>query len=491
MSKINKLKFNNFKGLAILALCACLGATVFTSCDKSEQAPGETQLYTCGMHPQVIQEEPGICPICNMNLTPMKTETQTSAHAHNADSNEKNTSKDKKILHWRAPMDPTYISEQPGKSPMGMDLIPVYEGDAPGAGTTITIDPATIQNSGIRSAEVKRQSFSRTIRSVGHVDYDEETLYNVNIKFSGWLEELFVERTGDLVKKGQPLFKIYSPELVTTQEEYLLAFKNNKKLSGGNISEAVDGAARLLNATRQRLQFWDISDFDIRALEESGEFKKTLTIHSPASGVVLHKQAVEGSFIKAGMNLYRIADLSTIWVYAHIFEYELPWIKTGQTVKMELPYIPGKSFDGRIDYIYPYLDAKSRDIKVRLVFDNKDLLLKPQMYANVTIKSKIGDNVVVIPGEAIVRSGQRNLVFLDLGNGKFAPQQVTLGAEGEDGFVQILAGLQEGQQIVLSAHFLLDSESRLREVIQKMIQKKVDANKKATTEKTAIKSHEQ
>ena len=278
------------------------------------------------------------------------------------------------------------------------------------------------------------------------------------------------------MRKGQPLFEIYSPELVATQAEYLLAYKNQQRLTKSEFKEVSMGAQSLLKATRQRLKFWDINDNEIEALERMGEVQRTLTIYSPAEGVIIHKNAIEGSYTKAGMDLFRVADLSTVWVYAHIFEYELPWIKVGQKVQMNLPYIPGRQFEGRVDYIYPYLDAKTRDVKIRVVFDNPAMELKPQMYVNITIASKSGDNVLVIPSEAIIRSGKRNLVFIDLGNGKFRPQDVIIGPEGDDGLINIIAGLEEGQRIVTSAQFLLDSESRLREAIQKMLEaKKVKA----------------
>lgn len=450
---------------------------------SQETASGEKQLWTCGMHPQVILEEPGNCPICGMKLTPLKSETMTatsSEHEHSEEVHMAMTKdistandvkkKDKKILYWRAPMDPTYISDNPGKSPMGMDLIPVYEGEEVSSGSTISIDPVTVQNIGIRTAVVKRQPFYRVIRSVGHIDYNEETLYNINLKFDGWIEKLYVNRTGDFVRKGQRLFTIYSPELVATQEEYLLAYKNQQKLIKTEFEEVSSGAKSLLEASQQRLKYWDISDKEIKELERTGEVRKTLTIYSLADGIVVHKKAIEGAYTKAGSTLFRIADISTVWVYAHIFEYELPWIKAGQKVLMELPYMPSRKFEGTVDYIYPYLDAKTRDVKIRLVFKNPTFELKPQMYANTMIESKAGDNELVIPSEAIIRSGTRNLVFIDLGNGKFRPQDVVIGPEGEGGLIKVLAGLEEGQRIVTSAQFLLDSESRLREAIQKMLE---------------------
>ncbi len=304
------------------------------------------------------------------------------------------------------------------------------------------------------------------------MDYNEQTLYNINTKFPGWIEKLFVDRTGDLVRKGQPLFTIYSPELVSTQQEYLLAFKNQQRLQNSAYKEVSSGAESLLAATRQRLKLWDISDKQIETLEQTGKIQKDLIIHSPVNGFVIHKNAVAGNYTMAGMDLFKIADLSVVWVYAHIFEYELPWIKVGQKVIMDLPYIPGQQFEGRVDYIYPYLNAKTRDVKVRLVFKNPTLELKPQMYANIVIESNPGEHVLAIPSEAIIRTGKRNIVFIALGEGKFRPQDVIVGPEGEDSLVKVIAGLKEGQRIVISAQFLIDSESRLQEAIQKMLELK-------------------
>lgn len=474
------LKLSRMLILTVTTL-AFIGTPVFLGCGKKsdETATSEQkQLWTCGMHPQVIQDHPGNCPICGMKLVPVKQETMAKGshegHEAVADTTAEKVAtadkKDKRILYWRAPMDPTYISDKPGKSPMGMDLIPVYEGEEPGGGKTITIDPVTVQNIGVRTAEVKRLPFYRNIRTVGHVDYDEQRLYVVNTKFAGWIEKLYVDRTGDVVRKGQPLFTIYSPDLVTTQQEYLLALDNKRKLQSSGIAEIGQSAENLLAASRQRLKYWDISDKQIEQLERSGEISKTLTIYSPFSGIVIDKNIVEGANVKPGMDLLRIADLSKIWVYAHIFEYELPWIQAGQTVEMDLPYIPGKKFTGRVDYIYPYLDQKTRDVKLRLVFDNPTLELKPEMYANIRIDSRVGDEALVIPTEAIIRTGVRNLVFITLGDGKFVPREIEIGAEGEGGLVRVISGLNEGETIVTSAQFLLDSESRLREAIQKMLE---------------------
>ncbi|MFQ6114716.1 MAG: efflux RND transporter periplasmic adaptor subunit, partial [bacterium] len=393
-------------------------------------------------------------------------------HAMNMDmKTEKTTNKNgKRILYWRAPMDPTYISDKPGKSPMCMDLIPVSEGEEDlSGGPTVVIDPVTVQNIGVRTARVEKKDLYRAIRTVGHLDYNEQKLYRVNVKFSGWIERLYVDETGQPVRKGQPMLEIYSPELVTTQEEYLLALSNAKKLADSPFEEISKGTHSLLESTRRRLLYWDITEEQIKDLEEKGIISKTMTLYSPVDGIVIFKTAEEGMHVRPGMDLYRIADLSTIWVYASIYEYELPWVKQGQTAEMDLPYIPGKVFTGKVDYIYPYLNQKTRVVKLRLVFPNPALMLKPEMYANIQIKSKLGDEVVAVPDEAVLHGGKRNIVFVARGEGKFEPREVVLGPEAEGGYYQVIAGLQPGEEVVTSAQFLLDSESRLKEAIQKML----------------------
>jgi RND family efflux transporter MFP subunit len=378
----------------------------------------------------------------------------------------------KKIKYWAAPMDPTYIRNQPGKSPMGMDLVPVYEeeGEDKEPASTIRIDPVTIQNMGVRLARVKRKQLVKYIRTFGNITYDERRIYTVNTKFNGWIEKLYVNFVGETVKKGQPLFDIYSPELVTAQEEYLLALQHNKNLKESSYPGIREGAQRLLDASYTRLKYWDLSDKQIKKIENTGNVQKTLTIYSPARGVVINKNAFQGHYVKAGEHQYEIADLSKVWVDVDIYEYELPWIRNGMPAKMELSYIPGKIFAGKVLYVYPFLTAKTRTARLRLEFPNPDFQLKPNMYANVELASAIAKDSLVIPQEAVIDSGIRKIVFVVLGKGKFQPREVKLGIEGNDNEFQVLEGLKENEQIVISAQFMLDSESRLREAIQKMLE---------------------
>ncbi|MGB6012728.1 MAG: efflux RND transporter periplasmic adaptor subunit, partial [Desulfobacterales bacterium] len=331
----------------------------------------------------------------------------------------------KKIKYWAAPMDPKYIRNEPGKSPMGMDLVPVYaeEGDEKEPASTIRIDPVTIQNMGVRMGRVKRKPLVKHIRTFGNITYDERRIYAVNTKFNGWIEKLYVDFVGETVKKGQPLFEIYSPELVTAQEEYLLALQQNRDLKDSSYARIREGAQRLLKASRTRLRYWDLSERQIKTIENTGNVQKTLTIYSPARGVVIKKNAFQGHYVKAGQHQYEIADLSKVWVDVDIYEYEFPWVRKGMPAKMELSYIPGKIFNGNVLFVYPFLTAKTRTARLRLEFPNPDYQLKPDMYVNVTLESAIAVDSLVIPQEAVIDSGVRKIVFVALGKGKFQPRE--------------------------------------------------------------------
>jgi Cu(I)/Ag(I) efflux system membrane fusion protein/cobalt-zinc-cadmium efflux system membrane fusion protein len=378
----------------------------------------------------------------------------------------------KKIKYWVAPMDPTYIRDEPGKSPMGMDLVPVYEeeGDEKEPASTIRIDPNTMQNMGVRLGRVERRPLIKDIRTVGFIEYDETKIFTVNTKFNGWIEKLYVDFVGDEVKKGQPLFDIYSPDLVTAQEEYLLSLEQYRKLSNATYDRVRESAERLLKASRTRLRYWDLTDQQIEKIGQSESIRKTVTVYSPASGVVTEKTAFEGHYVKAGEHQYIIADLSTVWVDVEVYEYELPWVRKGMNAEMELAYIPGSRLKGKVLFIYPYLNRKTRTAKLRLQFSNPDYQLKPGMYADIYLKSSLGKDALVVPQEAVIFSGVRRLVFISLGKGRFRPREVKIGVEVNQNEYQVLSGLEEGEEIVLSAQFMLDSESRLQEAIQKMLE---------------------
>lgn len=378
----------------------------------------------------------------------------------------------KKIKYWVSPMEPTYIRNEPGKDTMGMDLVPVYEeeGEQKEPASTIRIDPVTMQNMGVRMGRVERRSLVKDIRTVGNIIYDETQIFAVNIKFSGWIEKLYVNFVGEAVKKGQPLFEVYSPELVTAQEEYLLALEQFERLSDSSYPRVRQVTEGLLKASRTRLQYWDLTEEQIAQIGSSGKTRKTLTVYSPATGVVTKKSAFGGHFVKEGEMQYEIVNLATVWVDVDIYEYELPWVKTGMPAEMELAYIPGKRFKGKVLFIYPYLETKTRTAKLRLQFVNPNYELKPGMYADIFLKSTVAKNTLVVPQEAVIFSGMRRIVYVSLGEGKFEPREIKLGSEGNANEFQVLDGLKEGEEIVLSAQFMLDSESRLQEAIQKMLE---------------------
>ncbi len=408
-----------------------------------------------------IYDAPGKSQM-GMDLVPVYAE----ATEHAADEG-------REILYWQAPMNPSEIYDSPGKSAMGMDLVPVHADEAgSGSGGLVSIDPITVQNMGVRTGEVHHIDFSRMIRTIGEVQYDEEHLYQVNAKISGWIEKLYVNFVGEKVAAGQPLMDIYSPELVTTQEEFLLALRNAEQMNKSSIASIREDAEKLLESAQKRLEYWDVPAEEIERLKQSGEVKKTIQLKAPTTGVVINKHAIEGAYIDAGKDLFQIADLRTVWVHASFYENEVPWISEGQPVSMELSYLPGKEYTGRVSYIYPYLREKARDVHVRLIFSNPDLDLKPGMYANVELQGKVIQNALVVPTEAVIRSGERTLVFVVRGAGKFEPREIRIGEEGGpgNGYLRVLSGLLKGEAVVTSAQFMLDSESRLQEAIQKMLE---------------------
>jgi len=374
---------------------------------------------------------------------------------------------EKKIAYYKDPMHPWFTSDKPGKAPdCGMDLVPVYEGESNGKG--IKIDPVVVQNIGVKVEDVVKRKLNKTIRAVGKVDYDERRVYSVNSKIMGWVEKLYVDYTGKLIHKGEPLMELYSPELVSTQEEYLQALRYRKSMQQSSLEEARKGSDDLIQSAKRRLQYWDIPESEIKALEERGTPNKTMTIYSPADGIVMEKMVQKGQNIMGGMELFKIADLSTVWVLADVYQYELPWVKVGGQVEIELSYLAGKSFKGTITYVYPYLNMETKTAKVRVEVQNtQDFELKPGMYATVKISSPTTVFDVAVPEDAIIRSGERNIAVMALGGGYFDPREVKLGLTAE-GYVQILDGIREGEKIVVSSQFLIDSESNLKAAISQM-----------------------
>jgi Cu(I)/Ag(I) efflux system membrane fusion protein/cobalt-zinc-cadmium efflux system membrane fusion protein len=419
----------------------------------------EEKQYTCPMHPFVVTDQPGACPICGMSLVPVKSVSGATGAASGE-------TKERKILYWVAPMDPNYRSDKPGKSPMGMDLVPVYE-DVGGEEGTIRVDPNTIQSIGVRTTPVTVGELEKTIRTVGRVTYDERRIGTVNAKIGGWIEKLYVNTTGEKVRKGAPLIEIYSPDLVSAQQEYLIARRHFEQVKNSPFPDVVKSAEDLLDSARKRLEYWDISDTQIADLEKTGNVRKTLVLYSPFNGVVVNKAAFDGTKVMAGMELFRIADLSRVWVQGDIYEYELPWVTVGVPATVTLDYLPGKTYRGKITYIYPYLEGKTRTATVRVELANPGGVLKPDMYVHIELAPMVGKKTVLVPSEAVIRSGIRNVVFVSKGEGRFEPREIRLGMEGEEGTVQVLSGLAANELVVVSAQFLLDSESSLKEALKK------------------------
>ncbi len=399
--------------IIILALLVGLGVGYMTFGAKgmvnlSSAQTTSKQLYTCGMHPEIISDEPGYCPICGMKLVPKKDGGESSE--------------------------------------MGI----------------ISIDPTTVQNMGLKTTPVQTGILSKTIRAYGQMDFDETRQYAVNMKISGWIEKLYVDFEGAEVKTGDRLIDIYSPELVAAQKEYLVAYDNSKRVTA--IPAASEQSNRLLTASEQRLANWDISQDQIQRLRSEGEVLKVLTMRAPATGVVVKKYAVEGAYLKAGANLFEVADLSTLWLKAFVYEHEIPFLRLEQEVVVQLPYLPGEVFLGRISFISPQLDMK-RQAEVRINVSNPYAKLKPGMYSEVLIASHLPGKKKLVPASAVINSGVRQLVFVDNGEGKFEPRQVEVGHYGDNDMLEIVSGLEQGEIIVTSGQFLLDSETRLNEAL--------------------------
>jgi membrane fusion protein, copper/silver efflux system len=400
----------------VVLLAAVVGAGLFAADSSSKPdatnavaaSAGKT-LYTCGMHPWIIQDHPGNCPICGMKLEPVRKQADSAAAA---------------------------------------------------SASAIAVDPVTIQEMDVRTTPVVSGPLRRTIRTVGTIDYNETALADVTTKFKGWIEKLDVDATGALVHRGEPLFEIYSPELYSAEVEYLLTLNQT--------STNDPGAAVLRETAANKLKFFDISGAQVAELAKTGKPRKTLPILAPADGFVIQKNIVQGQMVDAGMKLYELADLGLVWVYAQIYEQDLPYIQLGQEAVVRLASMPDREFRGRVTYVYPNVDEKTRTVRVRMEFENPGYFLKPGMFASVQITSELDPSVLLIPDSAIVRSGEKNTVFVALPGGKFDPRTVMLGPEAEGDQYQVVSGLQAGDRVVTSGEFMLDSESQLREAIQKM-----------------------
>ena len=375
---------------------------------------------------------------------------------------------EREVLYWRAPMDPNFTSDRPGKSPMGMDLVPVYADEAGALPEgAVRLDPTFLQRVGVRTGVVERRDLRQTIRTVGTLAHNDRQIAWVNTKFDGWVENVAVNYLGETVEEGQVLFDIYSPELVAAQNEYLQTRSYAERLDADRYPEVAARARSLVGAARDRLRAWDITDGQIAALEAEAEPRRTLSVLSPVTGVVVEKmdQALDGMFVRPGMNLYKLADLTTIWVDVEIFEHQVESMRIGQRAEVELPYLPGRTYTGTVRYLYPHFDQETRTMTVSVELANPELALRAGMYANVTFEVPVASGALVVPEEAVIPSGVRDLVVLEVAPGIFRVREVEVGP-GSEGVVQIRRGLEEGDRIVISAQFLIDSESNLTQAVR-------------------------
>jgi RND family efflux transporter MFP subunit len=465
-------------GLVIIASSVFLLYPKFFS---SKKAGGEVLYWTDPMIPGFKSPTPGKSPM-GMEMIPVYADSQMAGaqggHAEHAEHGQEN-----EIDYYTCTMHPSVKSKEPGKCPIcSMDLVPVMK--KPQASTeqvdlSFSVSPVKQQLIGVKFSEVEMMPLQKTIRAVGRVDYDERKVAVVNLKISGWIKDLLVDYTGQLVRKGQPLFTIYSPELVSTQEEYLQALRalqntpaavanaDNRQQPSG-IAPVYINPQEVLNTARQRLLLWDITEDQIAELEKRGKPETYLTLHSPINGHVIMKMALKGMHVDPGMELYKIADLSTVWVYADVYEYELPFVKIGQNATITLSYLPGETFEGRITYVFPYLNINTRTARVRIELPNREGKLRPEMYAEVEIFVDLG-NKLAIPQSAVLNTGVRQIVFVDQGDGIFEVRFVQLGARAK-GLYEITEGLKAGERVVSYANFLIDAESKVQGVLQRLEQ---------------------
>ena len=457
---------NNFLRIAALAfaIAVVLGllygkrvTATFQHDHHQSPTAGERRVayWYDAMNPENHYDKPGKAPD-GMDLVPMYEDQGAHAIRHSS-------SAERKILYWYDPMHPQYKTDKPGTAPdCGMDLVPKYadEQTANMASGAVMISAAKQQLIGVRTIEVKREILVREVRTTAQITADETKIAHVHVKINGFIEQVFVDYIGQMVKKGQPLFTIYSPDLVSTQEEYLIAKRGQKALGTSPFAEVAQGSQSLLRSTRERLKLWDISDDQIKKLDETGEVSRTLTFYSPITGFVTDRKAFPQTSVTPDTELYTVSDFSTVWVNADVFEYEAPFVKVGQHAEMQLSYYPGKTWNGHVSFIYPTVDPTTRTVKVRMEFPNPDFTLKPQMFADVDLKINYG-NQIIVPQEAVLDSGKEQRVFVAKGDGYFEPHAVTTGAK-LDGKVVVLSGLKTGETVVSSGNFLVDSESRLK-----------------------------
>jgi RND family efflux transporter MFP subunit len=370
-------------------------------------------------------------------------------------------------------MNSNEVSDHPGKDSMGMEMVPVEAEETPPQTaasvpglSTVHLSAAKQQLIGVKTSDVTRAPFQRAIRAVGRVTYDETRLRHVHTKIAGYVEKLFANVTGEWVQEGQPLMDIYSPELLASQQEYLVALQARTRTAGSSIPSVASSGDELVASARRRLELFDLSDDQIREIEQSGRARRTVTLYAPISGTILQRTVTQGQRIEPEMDLLDMADLSRIWVLASVYEYELPFVRRGQKAVMKLSYLPGKTYEGRVSFVYPVLDAATRTAQVRIELPNPDLTLKPDMYAEVTLIADLGERTSV-PSSAVMDTGTRSIVFVDKGDGYFEPRDIRIGLRLPDTY-EVIGGLEPGDKVLTSANFFVDSESKLKAALAAM-----------------------
>ena len=448
--------------LAVL-LAAAGGFVVWHQAHLGGGATHTDVEYFCPMHPQIVRDKPGECPVCGMKLE-KRIKTAGSPPAQAVPS-------ERRILYYRHPMNPAIHSDHPAKDEMGMAYVPVYQEEASGevapvpGRATVALPPDRVALLGIRSEPVGTGAASGSLRTVGRVAVDERRREVVHAKYDGYVEKLFVDFTGKPVGEGQPLLAIYSPELVAAQQEYLVARKAQERLSSSSVPGVAQGGSELADAAHQRLRYWDLSPAEISSLDKAGAPRRTVTLRSPVSGVVTEKLAFEGMRVSPADRLYEIADLSRVWVLAEVHEKDLPAVRMGTPVRVSLSEERSREWRGRVSFVSPTVRPETRTVEVRVELDNPGGVLKPDMFADVYLEHA-ADSRLTVPETAVVFTGERTLVFLDQGGGRFEPREVKVGQRVGDGY-ELLSGLAAGDRVVVSANFLLDSESSLRAAISR------------------------
>jgi Cu(I)/Ag(I) efflux system membrane fusion protein len=359
----------------------------------------------------------------------------------------------REILYWVAPMDPGFRRDEPGKSPMGMDLVPVYADEVDSRPGVVSIDPILVQNLGVRTSTAEQGSLARRIETVGYIGYDEDTVQHVHTRVDGWIEKLATKASGDPVRKGQLLFELYSPALVNAQQEYLTALNSSNTM--------------LRRASRDRLIALGLTESEISRLDKEGTAMQRVRVYAQQDGVIAHLGAREGIFVTPETEVMSVAQLDRVWLLAEVFERQAAWVRPGQSASVELDYLPDQVLSGTVDYVYPELDPQTRTLKVRLRFDNQSETLRPNMFARVVIDGEAVDDVVHVPREALIRGGAIDRVVVALGQGRFRSTAVELGIESGDRVV-IRKGVAAGDRVVTSAQFLIDSESNIESALQRM-----------------------